>query len=113
MLALTSAVSTVTVRDLCEQPSSILDSTSDVVAKPIHHRVFLFVVFTWGPSATLCTRSDSRSVQSSCSLTSSSLAELINLFKIGLLITAIRENNLHRLDLGTQELFRLLIQWRV
>ena len=49
----------------------------DVVAKPFHHRAFLFVVFTRGPSVTLCTRSDSRSVQPSCSFASSSLAERI------------------------------------
>ena len=44
----------------------------------------------------LCTRSDSRSVQSSCSFASSSLAERIQLLlKIGLLLRAIRESNLH------------------
>ena len=67
-----------------------------------------------GSSTPLCTRSDSRSVQSSCSFASSSLAERIQpLLKVGLLLTAIRESNLHRLDLGAQELFRVLFQWRV
>ena len=43
-----------------------------------------------------------------------SLAERIQpLLKIGLLLTAIRESNLHRLDLCTQELFRVLFQRRV
>ena len=48
-----------------------------------------------GPPAPLCMRSDSRSVQSSCSFESSSLAGRIQLLlKIGLLLTAIRDSNL-------------------
>ena len=90
MLALTPASSTpapcpkVTVRDPRDQPSSSPRAT--FVTKPFHHRVFLFVVFTWGPPAPRCTRSDSRSAQSSRSFASSSLAERTQLLlKIGLL----------------------------
>ena len=63
----TSAVSTGTVRDPYDQT---VESSIDVVAKPLH-TVLLFVVFTRGPPAPLCTRSGSRSVQSSFGNTSS------------------------------------------
>ena len=107
----TSAVSTGTVRDPCDQPSSSPRSTSS--RSP----------FITGSSCSssspgvllpLSARGRTRD-QSSLRVPSHPLRSLSasNLFKIGLLLTAIRENNLHRLDLGTQELFRVLFQWRV
>ena len=107
----TSAVSTGTVRDPRDQPSSSPRSTSS--RSP----------FITGSSCSssspgvllpLSARGLTRD-QSSLRVPSHPLRSLSasNLFKIGLFLTAIRENNLQRLDLGTQGTVPCPLPWRV
>ena len=108
----TSALSTGTVRNPRDQPSSSPRSTSS--RSP-------FITgsscssFSPGVLLPLSARGLTRD-QSSLRVPSHPLHSLSasNLFsRLDFSITAIRESNLHRLDLGMQELFRVLFQWRV